>query len=147
MSVVLRILALVLHAACAALAPGRRSLPHCLPTMALADAPEFRIIKGKRVGQDADAMAIARAGKCLEPVDPIAGLFAFGLAAGIASFGFNTPRNREDSIREGGNVPRRRALTWLGLQTGAAFLVGPQLTNPCSNVNSDDRWGRTRSSQ
>ena len=92
------------------------------------------IIHGRRVS--ASDAVLANAGQCIEPIDPVAGGAAFFAAAALAAVGFNTQRNRDDSLREGGNVPRRRALTWLGLQTGAAFCVGPQLTNPCSNVNS-----------
>jgi len=133
------------------LAPSTRLQPSVSlarrPAMLLADeAPTFKIIKGKRIPIGSNGVYAARDGECIEPIDPIAGVIALGAFSVLAYFGFNTEKNRADSIREGGNVPRRRALTWLALQTGAAFYVGPQLTNPCSNVNSDDRWsGRKKS--
>lgn len=117
--------------------------PVVWPTLLMADEPlGYKIVKGKRVALDSSGFDAARTGECIEPVDPVVGLTVLGVAALVASVGFNTARNRADSVLEGGdaNVPRRRALTWLGLQVGAAFYIGPQLTNPCSNINSDDRW-------
>lgn len=117
--------------------------PVVWPTLLMADEPlGYKIVKGKRVALDSSGFDAARTGECIEPVDPVVGLTVLGVAALVASVGFNTARNRADSVLEGGdaNVPRRRALTWLGLQVGAAFYIGPELTNPCSNINSDDRW-------
>jgi hypothetical protein len=136
--------------AVAAFAPALRT-PAMQPPVSFARAPTllmadeslgYKIVKGKRVGLDSSGFDAARTGACIEPVDPLVGLTVLGVAALVAAFGFNTARNRADSVLEGGNanVPRRRALTWLGLQIGAAFYIGPQLTNPCSNVNSDERW-------
>lgn len=122
-------------AAISPLSVGRSILP-----LMVDEALGYKIVKGKRIPLDSSGFDAARMGECIEPVDPLVGLTVLGAAALVASFGFNTARNRADSTLEGGNVPRRRALTWLGLQIGAAFYIGPQLSNPCSNINSEDRW-------
>ena len=101
------------------------------------EEPAFRVIKGRKVYSDKDT-GVARnfAGACLEdPIDPKAGAVVFAVAAVVAFFGFDTATNRA----EGPGVGRRRAITWLALQSGAAFKLGPQLTNPCSNINDPYR--------
>ena len=71
----------------------------------------------------------------VDDIDWQGGAVAFAAAAILAYFGFQTEFNR----REGPTVGRRRAVTWLALQSGAAFSLGPQLTNPCSPVNDKYR--------
>ena len=94
----------------------------------MADAP--RVYRGKILDGTEE--------RCTEPVPLTTAVVPLLATTTLAYYGFNTKVNRDDSEREGQDpmvVPRRRALTWLGLQCGAAFFLGPQVTNPCSNIN------------
>lgn len=111
--------------------PFRTPVPLCLAET--LEEPPFRIIKGRKIPLDS-ITPVGRnfRGACIdEPVDPKVALVMFGVTALVAYFGFQTQTN----LSEGPDVGRRRALTWLGLQSIAAFSIGPQLTNPCSNIN------------
>eukprot|EP00965_Chrysotila_dentata_P225274 6194651-Pleurochrysis_carterae.AAC.1 len=72
--------------------------------------------------------------ECLDPVEPAAYILPFVVTVFVGFFGFNTETNR----KEGPGVGRRRFLTWLLLQSFAAFSLGPQITNPCSPLNENN---------
>ena len=130
----------LVHVGAAFVPGGSRALlpPTACQQLTMLQTPPYRIVKGRRVYQDGVKEPVARnfQGSCVEePIDPKAGAVAFAAAAILAYFGFQTEFNR----REGPTVGRRRAVTWLALQSGAAFSLGPQLTNPCSPVNDKYR--------
>lgn len=111
--------------------------PRLVGLMHTSEEPSYRILKGRRVPVDSD-LPVDRnfQGECLDTaIDPKAAAVAFAVTAIIAAFGFRTQSN----IKEGPGAPTRRAATWLALQTGAALQLGPQLTNPCSNINEKYR--------
>ena len=123
------------HDRCAVITCSADVIAEAMP----AGTETVRIIKGRRiaVGENGKRLGpIASQGACIEkPIDPVGAAVVFTAAATLAYFGFQTRMNKE----EGPDVPRRKAITWLALQSGAALSLGPQLTNPCSNINANYR--------